>query len=403
MGADLFEDGGKPSGAPRLTIFKAELIGRDEATWKELFGDFSGLQAITFSSSLEFLVHLVPQFLDVEIVFGSERILSKEHLALTQASQIVESYGFKDSLADQKALVEALAGLLGRVGGALLDRVAAGSVRFRLLKGKPSHEKLYLLSAPDRRRVITGSANLSLAAFAGRQEEILTVFDGTGAWELFAEYYRRDCKDSVSVDAELLVLPRPDGGWGARTTPLALEEVPVVRALDARVAVVDQPPAPMPAGFAMDALRNMAALGAELRDLSLPQDKNGCTMVNAGTVVRVIRAHQARPVADAATESIPRAEIDFARGTVLLNGKLWLGTEQLNLAGRHRSRRQNLGRLPRKLRDLLRQCRRGTRRLLGIPGLALRRSGGSASPPGSGAGWPRSIDLSGLRRPVRTL
>ena len=112
-------------------------------------------------------------------MFGSERILSKEHLALTQASQIVESYGFKDSLADQKALVEALAGLLGRMGGALLDRVAAGSLRFRLLKGKPSHEKLYLLSAPDRRRVITGSANLSLAAFAGRQAEILTVFDGT--------------------------------------------------------------------------------------------------------------------------------------------------------------------------------------------------------------------------------
>ena len=46
-------------------------------------------------------------------MFGSERILSREHLALTQASQTIQSYGFADALADQKALVEALTRLLG--------------------------------------------------------------------------------------------------------------------------------------------------------------------------------------------------------------------------------------------------------------------------------------------------
>jgi hypothetical protein len=38
--------------------------------------------------------------------------------------------------------------LLGQAGRALLERVAAGTLRFRLLRHKPSHEKLYLLAGP---------------------------------------------------------------------------------------------------------------------------------------------------------------------------------------------------------------------------------------------------------------
>ena len=111
------------------------------------------------------LVRLADRLDDLEIVFGSESILSREHLALAQASQTIQSYGFPDALVDQKALVEALARLLGRTGQRLLERVAEGSLRFRLLRGRPSHEKLYLLAGQAGRRVITGSANLSIAAF----------------------------------------------------------------------------------------------------------------------------------------------------------------------------------------------------------------------------------------------
>jgi hypothetical protein len=73
---------------------------------------------------------------------------------------------------DQKALVEALARLLGRAGTELLERVVTGTLRFRLLRGRPSHDKLYLLSGAVGHRVLTGSANLSLAAFEGRQHEV---------------------------------------------------------------------------------------------------------------------------------------------------------------------------------------------------------------------------------------
>jgi len=97
----------EPAGKP-LTVFRAELTGREEAGWEDLFAGFTTLKAITFSSSIELLLRLSERLDNMEVVFGSESILSKEHLALAQASQTIEAYGFADALIDQKALVEAL-------------------------------------------------------------------------------------------------------------------------------------------------------------------------------------------------------------------------------------------------------------------------------------------------------
>ena len=309
-------------------MFRAELIGAEETSWEELFAGYTALKAITFSSSVEMLLRLADQLADMEVVFGSESILSKEHLALAQASQTIQSYGFSDALIDQKALVESLSRLLGRAGTRLLERVATGTLRFRLLRGRPSHEKLYLLAGAEGHRVLTGSANLSLAAFEGRQHEVYVAFDGEPAWRLFDSYYQRDWKDSVPVEPDALVTPRGDGVQAPRDTPLALDEVPIVRVLNAGVALVDQPPRPMPAGFAADALRQAASIGAELKDLALPKDKAGRTVVNAASMLRVLRSHQARPVADMTEDRIPRADIDFATGVVHLDGTRWLAVDE---------------------------------------------------------------------------
>lgn len=327
--ADLFADQSVRPVAKPLTVFRAELLGSDQATWPELFAGFDALKAITFSSSLEFLLRLAGGFADMEIVFGSESILSKEHLTLAQASQTVQAYGFADALADQKALVEALARLLGRTGQALLDRVAAGSLRFRLLRGKPSHEKLYLLSGAKGHRVVTGSANLSLAAFEGRQHEVIVAFDGQAAWDEFDRYYDRDSRDSVPVEPDALITARADGSRAARESPLALEEVPIVRVLQAGLALVDDAPRPVPAGFAADALRAAAVLGAEPKDLALPKDRAGRTAINAASMLRVIRGHHARPLGEGTEDRIPRAEIDFATGMVRLDGNPWLRADEV--------------------------------------------------------------------------
>ena len=176
--------------------------------------------------------------------------------------------------------------------------------------------------------MLTGSANLSLAAFEGRQHEVHVAFDGEPAWRLFDGYYQRDWKDSVPVEPDALIASRPDGTLAPRDTPLALDEVPIVRVLNAGVALVDQPPRPMPAGFATDALRQAALIGADLKDLALPKDKAGRTVVNAASVLRVLRSHQARPIAELTEDRIPRADIDFATGTVHLEGRRWLAVDE---------------------------------------------------------------------------
>ena len=45
-----------------------------------------------FQQRREMLLRLADQLADMEVVFGSESILSKEHLALAQASQTIQSY-----------------------------------------------------------------------------------------------------------------------------------------------------------------------------------------------------------------------------------------------------------------------------------------------------------------------
>ena len=80
-------------------MFLAALLGCEPASWEELFAGFSTLKAITFSSSIEFLPSLADRLGAMEIVFGSESILSKEHLALAQTSHSVQAYGFADALA----------------------------------------------------------------------------------------------------------------------------------------------------------------------------------------------------------------------------------------------------------------------------------------------------------------
>jgi hypothetical protein len=145
---------------------------------------------------------------------------------------------------------------------------------------------------------------------------------------VFDSYYQRDWKDSVPVEADALVVQSADAATAARETPLALEEVPIVRVLKAGVVLTDEAPRPVPTGFAPDALRAAARLGAELRDLALPKDRSGRTVINAASVLRVIRSWRTRPIGDAADHRISRAEIDWATGQVRLDDVLWLRADE---------------------------------------------------------------------------
>lgn len=63
--ASLFQD--KPLSEQRaLTIFRAAMIAREEANWKDLFAGFESLKVITYSSGLDVILQLAGMFQDGE-------------------------------------------------------------------------------------------------------------------------------------------------------------------------------------------------------------------------------------------------------------------------------------------------------------------------------------------------
>jgi hypothetical protein len=322
--ASLFREKA-PSERRALTVFLAEMIGCEEASWRELFSGFDRLKAITYSSGLDLILDLTGMFKDVEVTFGSERILSREHAALEQASQIARGYTLVDALADQKAFLESLAAELGKSARGLLPRIADGTLRFRLLRKMPSHEKLYLLASDSSYRVITGSANLSLAALSGRHKEVFIVFDGESAYRAFEEYYQRDAGEAAAVPVDCLIVPGANGDSPQpRTAPIPIEEVPCVKMLSAGVAIVEDRPKALSTGLTTDALKAASVEGARLRGLELSAAKDGKTVITATSFFRAYKAHKTAPTDGTNDERISRATIVIDAGEVFLDDNPWL-------------------------------------------------------------------------------
>ncbi len=306
-----------------IELFEAVLSGRRTTRWPDLFNGFRTLKAITFSASVPALLDVAELFEDVEITFGSERVLTREAAVLEQATTLM-GYRFVDAVADQKAFIERfIRPALSSQGQKLLARVQEGSLRFRLLRKLPSHEKLYLLAGEARWRVVAGSANLSWAALGGRQKETFIAFEGEDAYATFLDYYDRDIvADPVEVDLLMVASSGKDGAPAVATDPVAVTDVPCVRVLKAGVAVVEEARRNPVPDLSAAALREAGRLGAELQSLALDRNKSGATVVTAASFARAYRAHSARPLTDK-TDSVPEARLDLAAGLVILDGRLW--------------------------------------------------------------------------------
>lgn len=352
--SDLFTE--QAEYAPQLEVMHSQLIERQRTNWRDLMAGFTHFRGVTFSSSIPALLEVADLFDDAEIIFASERTLTREHAALEAATDLLNNYTFVDALADETALIPALAELLGRRGRSLLDRVANGSLRFRLMRKTPSHEKLYLLSGPNGTRVITGSANLSLAALSGRQREIFVVYDETEAHEVFSDILDVDCGTASPIEAADLVVQQghardradpesqasadfEDGeptsndtgtdndnsgqnkpAYRPRTEGVEVENVPIARALEAGVTIVEEPAPRMSEMPTLTAkgLREASRIGQRLRDLPLQPDKRGRTIITSKHFKRAWRTHRAQPV-DETTEQIPRLRTDLVNRRLHIN------------------------------------------------------------------------------------
>jgi hypothetical protein len=332
---DLFDSARRPSPAApdaepgrapereRILVFDIAVQGTRETAWQELFQGFRDLKAITFSASVPAILDVAALFDDVEITFGSERVLSRELEALEQVTTAT-AYRFTDALADQKVFIERFVRpALSRRGAQLLERVQDGSLRFRLLREAPSHAKLYLLAGNDQYRTIAGSANLSLAAFSGRQRETFFVADSEADYQRFLDYYAENQARSDPIDADLLVVTADDGAadLNVPADPVPLQHVPCFRFLKAQGVIIETPRPVIP-DLSAAALREAGALGAELQQIALDRDRNGRSVISASSFMRAYRAHAARPITEK-TDRVPEARIELASGLVTLEGRPW--------------------------------------------------------------------------------
>ena len=315
----------RAAGRDRILVFEIAVQGARETAWQDLFRGFRSLKAVTFSASVPAILDVAGLFEDVEITFGSERVLSRELGALEQATTAA-GYRFTDALADQKAFIErCVRPALSQRGERLLARVQDGSLRFRLLRGAPSHAKLYLLAADDRFRAVAGSANLSFAAFTGRQRETFFVADGEADYRRFLDAYIDNETRSDPIAADLLVVTASDGERAqldVPAQPVAIQEVPCFRFLETQGAIVESPRPPVLPDLSAAALRAASALGAELQQIALDRNRSGATVVSASGFMRAYRAHAARPIADT-SDRVPEARIDLDLGLVVLDGRPW--------------------------------------------------------------------------------
>jgi hypothetical protein len=280
-----------------LDVVKMEFAGAETLSWRELFSGFDTLYAITYSSGIEFVYQLLDLFQQAEIIFGCDEVIS---------------YSLQEVMAYQCKLVERMRERAGKMKLDLVSRIERGNLHFYVARTVLSHEKIYLLSAADgRKRVIMGSANMSYAAFGGRQRENICYIDGDTAydwyWNSYAEL-REDCTDEIAKDT---LLCADDGEH--------LEELPVVRTVRAKKALVLQPveEAKEEVRFALD-VQNLAAKFKP----SVPKpDKKGKLMLSPDKIKTIRRQVVASQIKDKELQSeYPQLEIFPDEGIVRLNG-----------------------------------------------------------------------------------
>jgi hypothetical protein len=189
----------------------------------------------------------------------------------------------------------------------------SGSLQLFVAEKQLSHEKTYLLEADDgRKRVITGSANLSNAAFSARQRENICFFDGEQAFDWYF-YAFQTLRDNSSAEISKKALAFADSGEHIDALPIA-EQVKVKKAL-----VIE----PMPvhdetARFALE----VKELSKTLSPMMPQNDKKGKITLLPETI-----ANMKRRIVETITHEkelrgeYPELVFDTDAGTALLNGK----------------------------------------------------------------------------------
>lgn len=279
-----------------LDVVKMEFLEAETLSWKELFSGFDTLHAITYSSGIGFVYQLLEMFQKAEIVFGCDEVIS---------------YSLQEIMAYQCKTIERLRESAGKRKIDLVARIEKGTLRFFVARNVLSHEKIYLLSAEDgRKRVVMGSANMSFAAFGGKQRENISYIDGDKAYDWYWDCYCQLKEESTDEVAQKSLLCADDAE--------NLEQLPIARTIQVKKALVLQPvqEAKEEVRFVLD-IKNLAAKFST----AVPKpDKKGKLMLSPEKMKTIRRQVVAGKTKEKELQSeYPQLEIFPDEGLVRLN------------------------------------------------------------------------------------
>ena len=173
LNLDLFNEIEEEKQRNLLQVVKLDFIDSYNSNWIDLFTGYKELYAITFSSQLSFIEKVIKEFDHVEIIFGNETVIDNDISAV---------------FAYQHQVITEINNAKPETRKTILNRIEDGSLVLWVAKKQLSHEKIYLLSG-ESKKVITGSANLSYAAFTGKQRETINEISGEIAFDHYFEQF----------------------------------------------------------------------------------------------------------------------------------------------------------------------------------------------------------------------
>ena len=109
-----------------LDVVKMKFSGVETMSWQDLFSGFDTLYAITYSSGIDFVYRLLDLFVEAEIIFGCDEVIS---------------YSLQEVMAYQCKMVERIRETASNTKLNLVSRIDQGTLRLYVAHSVLSHEK----------------------------------------------------------------------------------------------------------------------------------------------------------------------------------------------------------------------------------------------------------------------
>lgn len=287
-----------PSRSGTIDVVQMEFVGAESLRWEELFAGFDKLYAITYSSGIGFICALLQKFKYAEVIFGFDEVMA---------------YSLQEIMAYQYKTIERLRATSNKAKLDLVSRIDNNTLKMFVARQKLSHEKIYLLEANDgRKRVITGSANLSHAAFSGKQRENISYLDGEKAFTWYKSSFN-ELKEMSSDDISVTALQLADDTEN-------LNEIPVMQTVKLRKAMVIEPDleSKEEVRFVLD-IKNLAT---KISPFMPKSDKKGKIMLSPEEIIHTKRRIIAANTQEKELRSEhPQFVIDISMAEAFLNDK----------------------------------------------------------------------------------